>query len=439
MNVLLVVMDSVSAKNMSLYGYERETTPWLETWATNDGVTVYEEARAPGRWSLPSHASMFTGLHASEHRLFDRTQRLTIPTLWDELEFPCAVFTKNSYISGLVDTGLSAGFDTIVTKELPFDGLDPYSYSGNTEKYLKDALRSENKIGSLLNGAFAKFNLLGWTTDDYYVERFNEWSNTHEEWGACINLMGAHVSHNADRSCDWVDEESIDLQTRVDASSRWELIDDGDIHIFDELENLYDASIRKVDKRVKEIVESVDLSETLVVVTSDHGHAFGEKSEFRDVRLGGHGVGMSETLLHVPLIVSYPDGIETSDDPTALSSLTYFYDVVSESLQKGTPAFNGVTRAGDGGMNKSNPELWESLGSPPELSGDVFVRYHHDGEDVIKSILWDGEVFEVNVRTNEVSEGNSEDMNIPKPKTVTSDSEELSDEAREQLKDLGYI
>jgi len=64
-NVLLIVLDSVRAKNTSLHGYGRETTLFLEEFAEQS--TQHEQARAPPSWSLPSHVGMFTGLHVAEH------------------------------------------------------------------------------------------------------------------------------------------------------------------------------------------------------------------------------------------------------------------------------------------------------------------------------------------------------------------------------------
>src|SRR5262249_48844960 len=58
-NVLLVVLDTVRAANMSLYGYGRLTTPRLARWATS-GV-VFERAISTAPWTTPSHASIFTG------------------------------------------------------------------------------------------------------------------------------------------------------------------------------------------------------------------------------------------------------------------------------------------------------------------------------------------------------------------------------------------
>lgn len=63
-NVILIVLDTVRAQSLSLYGYARPTTPHLKKLAKK-GV-VFERAISTAPWTLPSHASMFTGLHSFE-------------------------------------------------------------------------------------------------------------------------------------------------------------------------------------------------------------------------------------------------------------------------------------------------------------------------------------------------------------------------------------
>jgi hypothetical protein len=65
--VLFVVLDTVRADHSSVCGYERPTTPTLESLAADEGWATACRAFAPGSWTLPSHASYFTGLEVPEH------------------------------------------------------------------------------------------------------------------------------------------------------------------------------------------------------------------------------------------------------------------------------------------------------------------------------------------------------------------------------------
>ena len=69
-NLLWIVLDTLRADHMSLYGYGRQTTPQIETWA-KQGIT-FDMASSAASWTLPSHVTMFTGLWPFEHERADR-------------------------------------------------------------------------------------------------------------------------------------------------------------------------------------------------------------------------------------------------------------------------------------------------------------------------------------------------------------------------------
>ena len=64
-NIVLITMDTVRADHTSVYGYSRDTTPHLAEFAR--GATLYTRAMATGDFTLPTHASMFTGLYPAWH------------------------------------------------------------------------------------------------------------------------------------------------------------------------------------------------------------------------------------------------------------------------------------------------------------------------------------------------------------------------------------
>ena len=110
-DVVLIVLDTVRAQNMSAYGYERPTTPVFEALAA-EGV-LYMDATSPSTWSLASHASLFTGVFPSahgahfEHRFLNEAR----PTLAEVLAaagYDTRCFTANAFISDSL--GLTRGF-----------------------------------------------------------------------------------------------------------------------------------------------------------------------------------------------------------------------------------------------------------------------------------------------------------------------------------------
>src|SRR5262245_10810992 len=85
-NVIFLVLDTHRAERMSIYGYHRNTTPILEEFA--DKSTVFDWAIAPGQWTIPSHASMFTGLYPTAHQTLQSYNTLpnNIPSLAELLQ-----------------------------------------------------------------------------------------------------------------------------------------------------------------------------------------------------------------------------------------------------------------------------------------------------------------------------------------------------------------
>ncbi len=64
-DVVLIVLDTVRAENVSTYGYARPTAPEIDALAREGALFL--DATSPSTWSLPSHASLFTGRYPSSH------------------------------------------------------------------------------------------------------------------------------------------------------------------------------------------------------------------------------------------------------------------------------------------------------------------------------------------------------------------------------------
>ena len=110
-NVLLVVLDTVRADHLSLYGYQRPTSPALERLASR-GVR-FDRARTAAPWTLASHATMFTGRwpHELAVRWMFPLPR-DFPTLAEflgVLGYATAGFVGNTFYCSY-DSGLNRGF-----------------------------------------------------------------------------------------------------------------------------------------------------------------------------------------------------------------------------------------------------------------------------------------------------------------------------------------
>ena len=110
-NVILIVLDTVAAGHLSLYGYDRATSPTLVELARR-GIT-FDAARAASSWTLPSHANMFTGrwLHDLSVGWLTPLDRAhpTLAEFLGERGYATAGCVANTWYCG-TDSGLARGF-----------------------------------------------------------------------------------------------------------------------------------------------------------------------------------------------------------------------------------------------------------------------------------------------------------------------------------------
>jgi arylsulfatase A-like enzyme len=340
-NILLVVMDSVRAANCSAYGYERPTTPALESLAAQG--TLYEQAISVGSWTLPVHATMFTGLYQSSHglRISGHALPEDYPTLarrLGELGYATACFSNNPYIS--LSTGLAQGFAK--TEDL-WRETRPRGTAKPKGARIEERLAAGGAVAHALRtptrAAFrARRRVKRWRewtgTSDSGAARANglirDWIAAERRAGApffCfVNYMETHERYTPPYPYNrrflepgvsrW---RAASLGTKTDILSSPPSQRATDLGV---VRSLYDGALAYLDLRVGELVESLDTlgvaDETVVVVTSDHGDSLGEHDHL------GHRVSLYEPLVRVPLVVRHPRLVAAghrATDPVQLGDL----------------------------------------------------------------------------------------------------------------------
>ncbi len=290
-NVLLIILDTVRAANLSLYGYSRPTTPRLERFAET-GV-VFERAIAPSSWTLPSHAVLFTGRHANELNAdWWKPLKGTHPTLAEVLSargYATAGFSANTRYAS-AESGLARGFDRFEDYSLkPGEAL-------RTSAMLRRALRwfgagsvtdNENngrKIASDVNRAF-----LSWLDD----------KPTGRPFFAFLNYFDSHDPYFSEPPFD-----TLFGPPRPMTLVWGKLPDTAQISAWTDG---YDRSLAYLDDALGRLFDELasrgTLDETIVVVTADHGEHLGEHGFLR------HGTTLYLPVLHVPLIVRFPRAV----------------------------------------------------------------------------------------------------------------------------------
>jgi len=334
-NVLFVVMDTVRKRNLSVYGYDRPTTPNLETFA--EEARVFEEAVAPAPWTLPVHASLFTGLYPSQHRATQENPYLEgVTTLAESLsaaEYATACYSSNAWITPY--TNLTDGFDD---QDNFFQVMPGDTLSGPLSKAWKtmndsDTLRGFAdllvKMGNTAHEFFAKEGG-GDSKTPGIVDRVQGFVEDAEddgqEWFTFINLMDAHLPYHppeefADEFAPGVDSTEV-CQNSKEYNSGARDIDDEE---WEDIVGLYDAEIAHIDHHLGRLFdwlrETGRWDDTMVVVCADHGELHGEHD------LYGHEFCIYDPLVNVPLMVKGP-GLDAERDGETQVELQDLYHTV---------------------------------------------------------------------------------------------------------------
>lgn len=294
-NIILIVIDSLRADRLSCYGYNRNTSPNIDRVA--DSGLLFENAIASAPWTLPSHASLFTGLYPSEHGATDETLYLnnhiiTLAELLNESGFDTVAFaTDNGWLSK--STNLMKGF----TK---FYGPNPNKAS---------------KLRMFLNKVKEAWNRDRFITikNIEIVERYlRKHGQTNKPFFLFLNLMDVHMPYCPVRKflkllnlnkvspaeLEYLQKHFREYRTAPETLSS---------HQLNLLNSLYDASVATVDERLAQFFDilnnEIERENTVLIITSDHGENLGEHG------LLNHWLSLYDTLLRVPLIIVYPSRI----------------------------------------------------------------------------------------------------------------------------------
>lgn len=323
-NVLWIVLDATRFDHCSVNGYDRPTTPTLETLAA-DGVR-YTSTFAAGPWTPPSHASMFTGTYPSRHGYLDGGMAMAnsdrhIATLAAEAGYSTYGVVQNPKIGA--DTDIATGFETYL--ELFRLPLIPRSVA-ELRRYYLELWRGWLDIGrqSLRRGRAGAERLTAAAID--------RWLRSHRKSSDAFfiftNLNAPHRVYDPPAPYDEAFQRNATEQLadgNVD-----ELAESGGYrYMADDLEvtpaewtaliDRYDGEIAFADAIVGSIIDSLHetdmYDETLIIVTADHGNHFGEHG------LVYHQFSLYDELLHVPLVVKFPEQRWAGRTVTELVSL----------------------------------------------------------------------------------------------------------------------
>ncbi len=279
-HVFLITVDTLRADHMSLYGYPRATSEYLEELAA--GGVVFERAIAQWPATGSSFASLFTGRYPHTTGLTHGagvalpSDYLTLAELLSSRGFATAAVVSNAVLRGSM--GWSQGFDEFLqTWDLaPGELEDPVAY----REWIN--ARRVNELA---------MPLLDRLQDEERVFVWLHYSDPHAPYYLPEGVDNPFLGDSWD-----VGDAPAKIGRRVRAKA---LGDNRDLSYYIAH---YDANIRLADEHIREVLGHARklglLGDALVVFTSDHGESLGEHDYYF-----GHGRLPYNASAHVPLLI----------------------------------------------------------------------------------------------------------------------------------------
>ena len=336
-SLIVISMDTVRADHLSVYGYERETTPYLDALAQES--LVYERAYTTAPWTQPSHMSLFTGLWPMQHRVIGMRSVLARGerTLAQHLE-AAGYFTAALYKPGWIHE--RHGFDR------GFRRFEPHEDAAELERQL---LVLEERLSP--DEPFFLFVHLF----DAHNQNFDVPGNLPYD---APDPFGTHFLPDARRRLRGIDPRQMWTGNRPTSEAELEAV-----------VALYDGAIRYVDSVVGRAIERWGerglLDNTMLLVTSDHGEPLGQ----REGKLNGHGKQWEEGL-RIPMLLRLPGAARAGERVPHAVSLV---DVLPTALEVlGLPGDDELPGRSLLGPPSSEPRL---LAQHPQWSIAGFEQY----------------------------------------------------------------
>lgn len=374
-NILFVVWDSARID------YSREHAPTLQSLAEDN--LSFTHAVAPGTWSLPSHASLFSGTYAHEHGCFrmDGHYIGTSPTVTSLQTdgYRCIGVSGNGFASPAKNFDIPFDEFYYTPSDIPFDdGLSVEAMGNHLQNeghnktdvamtLFRRSLTHKHRVKSLAN--FTKltcwylakrYDALSWLPTSLFntkqtyrpeenteriIDVFDRYESTEEPFFLFANYMDCHWPYDPPEE---IRERHTNAnQAEIDringsVASPWDFVNhaEGDQEVdeadVDTIRDLYAGEIESVDSHLRRILDELDerglRKDTLVVVTADHGEVLGEK-DGRGWRRMGHEGSISDHLLRVPLVVANPSLVgQTVDDWMSIKNLNRLFTDGRERL-----------------------------------------------------------------------------------------------------------
>lgn len=341
-DVVFIVLDTHRADRLGCYGYERDISPNLDRFAQQG--TLFKQAVSPAQWTIPSHASMFTGLYPTAHQVTQASQSLPKQTphlaeLMQQAGYDTIGFCNNPLV-GILNNGFKRGFDTFYNYGGAFPSIPqkssrfPWPLNRLTESYTQFLRRISYPIQNFFGQSDLAFriSLNAWLTPLWSkfanfkgqnarsVRDVSRYLNDREEKGGqrplflFLNLMETHMPFTPpaqfiDKMAPYYrnNKEARQLMQKWNREAfRWAAPLEEPMSELESqlLSDFYDAEVAYQDDYLRQLFETLErrnnYSNTLTIIVADHGDGLGEHGFM------GHAFNAYEELIRVPMMMQWP-------------------------------------------------------------------------------------------------------------------------------------
>jgi len=307
-DVVLIVMDTVRADHLPIYGYSRDTTPFLRRLA--ERATVYTRAVAASNMTLTSHASLFTGQYPRRHGahflLPEAPKGRPVPESTDTMAEllasagyrTAAIVANHWYLDAA--WGMAQGFQ--VYDDRPYIGIGAAGNAGLLDSVIarvapwafpKESWRDFRRGDRITRDALTQLDELAAGGSPFFL--FLNYMDAHHPWVPPPPYDTLFPGGNPQYTLfhfDRIRREIVSGKRDVAPAER------------DAMMAEYDGGLAYVDRQIETVVSRLAelgrLDNTLFIVTSDHGEGFGGHD------IIGHGKTTAVSQTSVPLLVKYP-------------------------------------------------------------------------------------------------------------------------------------
>jgi len=285
--IIIYLIDTLRPDHLGCYGYKRETSPNIDAFAGES--VLFEKAYSQAPWTNPSVASLFTGLYPAYNGVMEKNQKLlsNLTTLADVLSshnITNAGFVTNPWVSSFF--GFNQGFQSY---------LDEKTDTPGATQAVVDYLRKMEP------------------NSKHFIY---------------IHVMDPHDPYSPPPPYDKLFDPEYKGAVTGENFDEWgaNIPDEDKRHVI----SLYDGEIRSTDDAFGELIQRLRelgiYDRSLIMVTADHGEEFLEHQRWK------HGRDLYESLIHVPLIIHFPEGALGGKRVSQTANLVDLFPTILDAL-----------------------------------------------------------------------------------------------------------